>query len=156
MRLDLWYPRVYDCVYLAHWECFSVCVQERIQNLEANVVAILEHISQVTYSGRTPLSRTVSPCLSNIISLAMTDLKIISIPVHQNPHTSSACIRTVYCIAVQLNSSWSKGSIHLLVYLWLVSPSLVPSRVWFSPSNCQAQDSLKRCRYVQTHVSLNI
>ena len=29
-----------------------VCVQERIQNLEANVVTILEHISQVT-SGQT-------------------------------------------------------------------------------------------------------
>ena len=77
-----------------------MCVQERIQNLEANVVAILEHISQVMYRGRTPLSRTVSPCLSNIISVAMTDLKMISIPVHQNPHTSSACIRTVYSLVI--------------------------------------------------------
>ena len=32
--------------------CVCVCVQERIQNLEANVVTILEHISQVT-SGQT-------------------------------------------------------------------------------------------------------
>lgn len=73
------------CQYISVWQwdwlCtpsslavyYSVCVQERIQNLEANVVAILEHISQVTYSGCTLLSLTVSPCSLNFISLAMTD-----------------------------------------------------------------------------------
>ena len=60
------------CQYISVWQwdwlCtlsslavyYALCVQERIQNLEANVVAILEHISQVTYSGR-PLLHYLLP-----------------------------------------------------------------------------------------------
>ena len=83
-----------------------VCWQERIRNLESNVIAILEHISQV-------MNRAYMYFISGAVSKPTK-------------------------------------------YSHKVTSLLPPSRAWFNPNSCPAQDSLKRCRYVRMNVKVPI